>query len=160
MERVQIGDHRRAARHVAVTPTAVLVDTAVPAYAMGGPHPLRDVCRSIVEAAGRGRLELHASVEMVQEFVFHRMRRGDRRTAVTQARDVAELCILHDFDVAVLRLALNLISDVDGLGGRDAVHAATGIHHGIPVVLSPDPAFDAIPGLERLDPRALADRLG
>lgn len=36
--------------------------------------------------------------------------------------------------------------------GRDAVHAATALAYGIPVVASPDPAFDGVPGIRRLDP--------
>ena len=135
-----------------MTGTPCLVDTAVLAYAVGADHPLRAGCRRIVEAAGAGDLELHASVEMVQEFVFHRMRRGDRRTAIKQARDVAALCVLHDFDRAVLQTALDLIADSDDIGGRDAVHAATALRHGLSTIISPDRAFDDIPGLHRVDP--------
>jgi len=131
---------------------ACLVDTAVLVYAVGGAHPMRSDCRRIVTAAGNGQIELHASVEMVQEFVFHRMRRGDRRSAVRQAKDVAGLCVLHDFDSAVLHIALDLIADVDGLGGRDAVHAATALRHGLTMIISPVRAFDRVPGLRRLDP--------
>ena len=135
-----------------MTATACLVDTAVLLYAVGGDHPLRAGSQRIVAAAGDGRLELHASVEVVQEFVFHRMRRGDRRAAVRQASDVAALCVLHDFDGAVLRTALDLIADSDALGGRDAVHAATAVRHGLRLIISPDQAFDTIPGLQRLGP--------
>ncbi len=121
-------------------------------YAIGGPHPLREVCRDIVAAAGRGLIELHASVEMVQELVFHRMRMGERSSAVRQSRDAARLCVLHPFDSAVLERALQLISDHDGLGGRDAVHAATGLGAGITRIISPDRDFDGIDGLARIAP--------
>ncbi|MEI2716290.1 MAG: type II toxin-antitoxin system VapC family toxin [Candidatus Nanopelagicales bacterium] len=63
---------------------AVLVDTSVFAYALGGEHPLREPCRDFLRDARLSGLELHASVEMVQELTFHRMRRtdaGDRRRA-------------------------------------------------------------------------------
>ena len=96
---------------------------------------------------------------MVQEFVFHRMRRGDRRSAVRQANDVAGLCILHDFDGAVLRVALDLIAETDALGGRDAVHAATAVRHGLAIIISPDLAFDNVPGLRRIDPDTPADQI-
>jgi predicted nucleic acid-binding protein len=137
-----------------VTGTAYLVDTAVLAYAVGGSHPRRADCQAVVTAASSGRIELHASVEMVQEFVFHRMRRGDRASAVRQGRDVAQLCVLHDFDTAVLHTALGLIADTDGLGGRDAVHAATALRHGLSMIISPDVAFDNLPGIRRIDPAA------
>lgn len=96
---------------------------------------------------------------MVQEFVFHRMRRGDRRSAVRQARDVAALCVLHDFDSAVLRTALDLIADTEGLGGRDAVHLATALRHGLTMIISPDQAFDGIPGIRRIDPSSAVEDL-
>ena len=131
---------------------AYLVDTAVFAYALGGNHPMKQACSRVVAAAGSGDIELHASVEMLQELVFHRMRKTDRHTAVRQARDAATVCVLHDFDQAVLSRALELIATSESLGGRDAVHAATALHHGLPSILSPDHAFDEIVGLGRTDP--------
>lgn len=142
-----------------MTATACLIDTAVLLYAVGGDHPIRAGSRRIVAAAGAGDLELHASVESVQEFVFHRMRRGDRLSAVRQARDVAGLCILHGFDQGTLQTALDLIADSGTIGGRDAVHAATAVQHGLSMIISPDPAFDNIPGLRRIDPTTPIDQI-
>lgn len=140
-----------------MTRPARLVDTAVFAYALGGDHPLRRPCQAILAAAGDGRLELHASVEMVQELVFHRMRKTDRHSAVGQARDAAILCVLHDFDRAVLTRTIELIDTTARLGGRDAVHAATALQHGLDTVISPDAAFDVVPGLTRLGPETALD---
>ena len=143
-----------------MTRPSYLVDTAVFAYALGGEHPLREPCQAIVAAAGSGRLELHASVELVQELVFHRMRRSDRQAAVRQARDAATLCVLHDFDRAVLDRALLLIDTAGQIGGRDAVHAATGLQNGVSTIISPDPAFDQVDGLTRLVPGAVPEAAG
>lgn len=137
---------------------SVLIDTAVLAYALGGDHPLKAPCERIVRAAGSGEIELHASVELIQELLFHRMRKTDRRSAVAQARDAAALCVLHDFDQSVLTGAIDLVASSASLGGRDAVHAATALRHGLPVV-SPDTAFDGIAGLRRLDPAEVQDRI-
>jgi predicted nucleic acid-binding protein len=131
---------------------AFLVDTAVFAYALGGDHPMKRACGRAIAAAGDGHIELHASTELIQELVFHRMRKTDRPTAVRQARDVATVCVLHDFDEAVLYRALELIAMSESMGGRDAVHAATALHHGLPLILSPDRDFDAVVGLRRIDP--------
>lgn len=135
-----------------MTRAAFLVDTAVFAYALGGNHPMKQACTRVIAAAGEGDIELHASVEMIQELVFHRVRKTDRRTAVRQARDAATVCVLHDFDEAVLYGALDLIATSESMGGRDAVHAATALRHGLLSILSPDHAFDAIVGLSRIDP--------
>ncbi len=142
-----------------MTATACLIDTAVLLYAVGGDHPMRAGSRRIIAAAGGGQIELHASVEMIQEFLFHRMRRGDRMSAVRQARDVAGLCLLHDFDRAVLHTALDLVAGTPTIGGRDAVHAATAVQHGLSIVISPDRAFDDVPGLRRIDPNTPVDNI-
>lgn len=134
----------------------VLVDASVFLYALGGEHELRSPCREVLARQG---LELHASVELVQEVVFHRMRRGERTDAVAVARLVADSCQLHDFDSAVLRRALSLIAE-GGVGGRAAVHAATALEAGISVIVSPDSDFDGIDGLSRIDPRSLNEVLG
>lgn len=134
--------------------TDYLVDTAVFAYALGGPHAQRRPCRRIVERAAAGELHLHASVEMVQELLHHRMRRTDRAAAVQQARDAGNLCTLHSFGQAVLERALTLVGGTT-LRGRDAVHAATAINHGLGAILTPDADFDDIAELVRVSPDAL-----
>jgi uncharacterized protein len=131
---------------------AALVDTAVFAYALGGEHRLKAPCVKLVAAAGAGTLEFHASVEMVQELLFHRMRRTDRGSAIAQAQDAAILCTLYEFDRSVLDRSLDLVRRLPDLGGRDAVHAATAVVHGIGVIISPDRAFDGIPALRRVSP--------
>ncbi|PJJ77808.1 hypothetical protein CLV28_1034 [Sediminihabitans luteus] len=128
-----------------------LVDTAVFAYALGGAHEQRDACRAVIAAAERGVVELHASIELVQELVHHRMRRTNRADAVRQAQLAAAVCVLHPFDRAVLDRSLALVARTT-LGGRDAVHAATGLLLGISVILSPDRDYDGVPGLRRVDP--------
>lgn len=129
----------------------IWVDTSVLAYAAGGDHPEREACRRLVAAAAVGTLELHASVEMVQEFVFHRLRRVPRAAAVAQARQAGALCVLHPFDSAVLGAALDLVASC-ALGGRDAVHAATALRLGFDEIVSADRDFDAAPGLRRIEP--------
>ncbi len=137
--------------------TRLWIDTSVLAHAAGGPHEQRDPCRRIVVAAASGGVELHASVEMVQELLFHRLRRVPRPEAVAQARFAADLCVLHPFDAAVMSRALELVA-VSSLGGRDAVHAATALGAGFTEIVSSDRDFDAAPGLARRDPTEL--RLG
>lgn len=132
-----------------------LVDTAIFAYALGGAHAERQPSQDLLRAAAAGRVELHASVEMVQELAFHRMRRTDRGTAVMQAREAARVCQLHAFDADVLAGALHLIERSTSLGGRDAVHAATGLINGLSQIVSPDPAFDEVVGLQRMSARSV-----
>lgn len=141
---------------MSTAPHRIFLDTAVFAYALGGTHTLREPCRAILAAAARSEVELHASVEMVQELIHHRLRRTDRFAAVSEARTVAEACVLHAFDAGVMTRALDLIADT-ALNGRDAVHAGTAAVHGFTAIVSPDRDFDSIPGLRRISPeQALA----
>ena len=136
--------------------TALFLDSAVWAYALGEEHPRREACRALLLAAQQGRFELHASVELVQEVVFHRLRRTDRTTAVAEGRAIELSCTLHPFDATVLDKSLDLTATTT-IGGRDSVHAATALLHGFDAIVSPDRDFAGVPGLRRLDP---ADALG
>lgn len=140
--------------------TRFLFDTAVFVYARGQEHAYREPCRELVALARDGAVAGEASVELVQEFAHLLRRRGLSGSVIQeQSRAVAGLCLLHDFGEPELRLALNLVATTDGLGMRDAVHAATALRRGIALVVSPDRAFDAITGLERVDPRDAPGRL-
>ncbi|MEX2619915.1 MAG: type II toxin-antitoxin system VapC family toxin [Egibacteraceae bacterium] len=130
-----------------------LIDSAVFVYAVGTDHPYREPCRRLVEALGQDALQGEASVEAVQELLHQRVRRtGDRAGATRLARCVAGLCPLHDVTVADLRTALELFARHDRLQARDAIHAATAVNRGIPVIISPDRDFDGLAHLQRVDP--------
>jgi predicted nucleic acid-binding protein len=130
-----------------------LLDTAVFVYALGRDHPYREPCRWIVDALGDERIAGEASVSMVQEFAHVRRRRGgDVGRASKEARVVSGLCLLHAFEEPDLTLMLELLAAYERLDGQDAVFAATALNRAIDVIVSPDPAFDDVPGLERIDP--------
>lgn len=130
----------------------LFVDTAVLAYAVGGPHPERDGCRAIVAAATAGKVEIHLSVEALQELLHHLLRREARERAVAVVRDVQGLCHTHAMDANVVEVMLDLVTQTH-LRGRDAVHAATALIAGFDTIVSPDRDFDGVAGLARLDPQ-------
>lgn len=132
---------------------AVLVDATVVLHALGETQPQRDHCRAYLAGLWEGRGRAYASTEMIQEVIFHRMRRDTRDTAVTAARKLIPSFIILNFDHEVLETAMTLIERTR-IRGRDAVHAATAITYGIETIASSDPAFDSIPGIRRLDPLA------
>lgn len=137
--------------------TRYLVDTNVFVYARGTNHPYRLPCREILHAAGAQALVLEASVEVVQEFTHLLLRRGiDRGAALEEADEVRGQCRLHAFGTEVLGFAIGLLADHQQLGVRDAVHAATALHAGIPAIISTDRIFDGLDTLTRIDP--IADR--
>ena len=130
----------------------LLLDATVPIYAAGRPHAMREPCTAWMEAVAQGLIKGYASTEMVQEFVFHRIRvTGDRWKSTTEAQDLSMSVILLPFDTEVLNRALALLPTV-AIGGRDCVHAATALSYGIDAIVTSDKAFDTVPGLRRIDP--------
>jgi predicted nucleic acid-binding protein len=129
----------------------LFLDTTVLVHALGGEHLQRQPCRTILTAGQSGDVELHVSVEALQELLHHRLRRTDRASAVSQARRFAAGLHLHPFDTTVLTRALDLVAHTE-LRGRDAAHAATALEHGFDAIVTADRDFDGIPGLTRIEP--------
>lgn len=133
-------------------------DTSVLLYAVGGEHPEREASLEFMNAVRAGKVELHVSIEAVQEFLFHRMRRTERADAVAQTRAVVHGCIVHPFDEATAERTLDLVAATT-LRGRDAVHAATAIGAGFAQIVTSDKDFDTVPGLARVDPTTVLTEL-
>lgn len=131
--------------------TPLFVDSSVVLLAVGGDHSLRQPCRAVLEAAHRGEVVLHMSVEGGQEFLFHRVRRRGVAAAVAEFELLDVIVRWHDFDAEILRRSVALVRDA-GVRGRDAVHAATAIEAGFGAIVSCDEDFDAVPGLVRVAP--------
>jgi hypothetical protein len=130
-----------------------LFDTSVFVYALGGEHPYRDPCRAVMSAGEQGLLAAEASVELIHEFAYVRLRKGmARRTAAADARDIAGTSRLHAVEPSDIERALDLWCEHERLDMRDAIFAAQALNRGIDAILSPDRGFDGIPGLERIDP--------
>lgn len=132
-----------------------LVDSNVFLYARGKDHYYREACRAVLAAAARRQVVLEASVEAVQEFAHVLLRRGvDRSSAIDEVHEVRSQCRLHSFDADVLAQAVSLLRAYDGLGVRDAVHAATAVNAGLSAIVSADQVFDTIDEVTRVDPAA------
>ncbi|RGE20756.1 type II toxin-antitoxin system VapC family toxin [Leucobacter sp. wl10] len=134
---------------------AVLLDANIAIYALSdsGRYKAPSIAMLRDLAAGRGRG--YASTEMIQEVVHHRQRvTGDRELAVQEGRDLMAMLTILKFDHEVLDTSLKLIEQLPGVGGRDAVHAATALAYGIEKIASTDRGFDGIPGITRIDPTA------
>lgn len=134
---------------------AVFIDSAVLLYALGGPHALQEPCRALLTRASDGGLSMHMSVKGGQELLVHRLRRVGRDEALLDFEDIDALVHWHSFDAEVLRASGQIVRRGEARG-RDAVHAATAIAAGFTEFVSPDPDFDGIAGLRRVDPRELA----
>jgi len=132
--------------------TAVYVDANVFLYAIGGESPYRESCRALIDAIRRRRIRGETSVTTLEEVVHHRRRRGDA-TAIARGREVARICSkVHPLDRALSLSALAVAERHPALGIGDAIHVATALAHGLQAVVSADRDFDAVQGVERIDP--------
>jgi predicted nucleic acid-binding protein len=130
-----------------------LFDTGVFIYALGGEHPYREPCRAILREVQRRRLGAEASVELIHEFAYVRLRQvGHRADATRSAYTIARSFSLHVVDPSDIERALDLWCEHERLDMRDAIFAAQALNRGIDAILSPDQDFDAIASLERIDP--------
>jgi predicted nucleic acid-binding protein len=130
-----------------------LFDTGVFVYALGGPHPYREPCRIILREVQDRRLAAEASVELIHEFAYVRLRQvGSRADAARSANTVRRSCSLHVVEAHDIERAMDLWSEHERLDMRDAIFAAQALNREIDAILSPDRGFDGIPGLERIDP--------
>jgi predicted nucleic acid-binding protein len=132
--------------------TRVYLDSNIVLYAIGEESRFRNPCRRLLQSVVNRDLVGETSVLTVQDVVHHRQRRGDV-APVAHGRDVLSICsVAHPLDTSVVRMALSLMDGRPGLGTADAIHVATALAHGIETVISADADFDAVAGIERVDP--------
>jgi predicted nucleic acid-binding protein len=130
-----------------------LCDTNVLVYALGAPHPYREPCREIVARQGDGHLSGEVTAVVIAEFAHQRLRQvKDRQEATVAARQVGAAFRVHAVDEADTELALDLFARWPSLDAFDALLAATALNRGVDAVLSADRAFDAVEGIDRIDP--------
>jgi uncharacterized protein len=128
----------------------ILIDTTVLVYAVGGDHPMRDPCRSIIGEIGAGRVAATTTVEVIQEFTHVRARRLGRDDAATVAGHLIPLLSpLTTVTSGDLVAGLRRFRSAASLGCFDAVLAAAARRTGA-VLVSADRALlaeldDAVP---------------
>lgn len=129
------------------------VDTAIPMYAAGADHPLRDPSLRILRLIRSGGLDATTSTQVVQEVAHRFLAIGRPENARQLALDVLDLFapvlpITH----ALMRRVPDLAQKYPTLSARDLVHVATCVHEGISEIISPDRAFDQVAEVRRIDP--------
>ena len=115
--------------------------------------PRRAGALQILRAVGMGEAAGTSSPAVIEE-VWHLEISGGVPGLVGLARR-AQIILrpLLTVDDETLDLAFDLApSDDVKLGANDRVHAATCLRYGIETIVSADRAFDAVEGLERIDP--------
>ena len=129
----------------------IFVDSNVPMYLVGGPHPHKADAQRLLEAAIAAGERLVTDAEVFQE-ILHRYAAIDRRDAIQPAFDAVLGLVDEVFpvDLATVERARTIVLGRRRLSARDAIHVAVMEGQGIRRILSFDSGFDGFPGIERL----------
>ena len=129
----------------------ILIDSNVPMYLVGAPHPHKSDAQRLLEKLVNDRERLVTDAEVLQE-ILHRYAAIDRRDAVQPAFDALLGVVDQVFaiDRAVAERAKEILLGRRRISPRDAVHVAVMEQQAIERILSFDAGFDGVPGIRRL----------
>jgi len=134
----------------------VFIDTNIPMYAAGTPHPLRDPCQAIIRAVAEGKLEAVTDAEVLQEILYRYLHIGEREKGLMVFDRFRRIMLGHEADV---QRAREQAEEYPGLSPRDLIHLAVMLRHGIHEIITADRGFDRVRGIRRIDPAEFACRL-
>ena len=129
----------------------ILIDSNIPMYLVGAPHPHKSDAQQLLEKLVSDRQRLVTDAEVLQE-ILHRYVAINRRDAVQPAFD-ALLGIVDQvlpIDRPAAERAKEIVLGHKKISARDAVHLAVMEQHGIEQILTFDAGFDGFPGVKRL----------
>jgi predicted nucleic acid-binding protein len=129
----------------------ILVDSNIPMYLVGAPHPHKVDAQRWVEKLLSDRRRLVTDAEVLQE-ILHRYVAVNRRDAIQPTFD-SLLGVVDEVlavDRAIVERAKEIVFGHGRLSARDAVHLAVMEQHGIDRILTFDSGFDGFPGITRL----------
>jgi predicted nucleic acid-binding protein len=129
----------------------ILVDSNIPMYLVGAPHPHKRDAQRLLEKLVSERQRLVTDAEVLQE-ILHRYAAIGRRDAIQPAFDVLLGVVdqVLPVDQAAVQRAKEIVLGHRHLSARDAVHLAIMEQHGIERILTFDAEFDGFPGISRL----------
>jgi len=129
----------------------ILIDSNIPMYMVGGPHPLKTRALRLLEELVNERQRLVTNAEVLQE-LLHRYASVNRRDEIQSAFDALLRIVDEVFGVerTAVERAKEIVMGHRGLSARDAVHLAVMEQHGIDRIFSFDAGFDRFPGITRL----------
>ena len=129
----------------------ILIDSNIPMYLVGAPHPHKIDAQRLIERAIAEGERLVTDAEVLQE-ILHRYAAIKRRDAIQPAFD-ALLGVVDEVlpvERADAERAKTILHGHPNLSARDAVHLAIMEHAGAERIMSFDRGFDNFPTIERL----------
>jgi len=128
----------------------IFIDSNIPMYVAGRDHPHREPAHRLLDRVRAGELEACTSTEVLQEILYRysALRRLDLAQRVYDL--FVQVCpVVLPVTLADTDRAKQFLSEVQGIGARDAIHAAVMLNNGVRRIATFDRAFDAVPGVER-----------
>ena len=130
----------------------IFVDSNVPMYLIGSPHPNRERAVQTLNRLQEEGEQFVTGIEVYQE-ILHRyasIRRFEAIEPALQAlQDIAGPVLSYGLDE--IRAARDIILSVPDVSARDALHVAVMRREGMSRIFSYDSGFDSVPGIERLE---------
>jgi uncharacterized protein len=129
----------------------IFIDSNVPMYLIGGPHPNKDAAVRAIEYLVKRRERMVASAEILQE-ILHRYSAAGRTELVQPCFRALQGMVDELFPVEqedVLR-ARDVLMSTPQLSARDALHVAVMERRGVARILSFDRGFDRVQTIERV----------
>lgn len=129
----------------------IFIDTNIPMYLIGAPHPNKDVARRLLNRSIERSERLVTDAEVLQE-ILHRYIAIRRRDAIQPAFNALLGVVDEVFPVegADVERARDILLGDSGLSSRDALHVAIMERYRVRQILTFDAGFDRAPGVDRI----------
>jgi predicted nucleic acid-binding protein len=129
----------------------ILIDSNVPMYLVGAPHPNREAARRALEEAVASGESLCTDAEVLQE-ILHRYTAIRRPEEIDPAFDavLAIVDVVYPVERADVERARRLLKTSSRLSARDAIHLAVMQGRDIGRIMSFDTGFEGLPGIVRV----------
>jgi predicted nucleic acid-binding protein len=134
----------------------LFVDTNIPIYAAGKPHPLKAPCSEVLELIAQYPSAFVTDAEVLQELLH--------RYLSLKLWPNPGLIVVERFEV-LMRGSIEAVGSHDvlvaarsahafpGLSARDLLHLAVARRVGSPAIITADGDFERLPGIDRLAPQ-------
>ena len=130
----------------------IFVDSNVPMYLVGAPHPNKDRTVELLELLAEQGERFVTDAEVYQE-LLHRYAAIRRFNVIDAAFEALDRVVdeVLTFGMSEVRAAKALMGTIRAIFARDALHVAVMQTAGVERIMSFDRGFDACPGIERLE---------